>query len=298
MGQRVLNINSGWMTFDMIVCMPTYSKKNLPTLLQGSLSREYSQTRGELFTPARSGRTHPSSVPREKVYLIYFLISKKKGGWRPILNLCHINCFIRKLRFHMVTLAAIIPSLEKGMWFRALNMKDAYFHVDIHPAHRCFLRFMVGSHHFQYKVFPFRIVTTPKSLYQDILGTGSPCQMMCLIVFPYFNDWLPVAKSDQEAYVSTSMMLHLLSSLGVIINAEKYVLTSRQSLDFTRATLNSITTSVPAQEQVPDHEQYHSSRHKQPSGISQDMSFSLKSYVLVHRHHPILKTPPSLPSNL
>lgn len=32
----------------------------------------------------------------------------------------------------MVTFPLIIPSLSQGAWFTALNMKDAYFHIDIH----------------------------------------------------------------------------------------------------------------------------------------------------------------------
>lgn len=62
----------------------------------------------------------------------------------------------------MVMLAMIIPSFEKGTWFMAVNMKNTYFHIDIHPVHRHFLRFTVGTHHFQYRVLPFRIATTPR----------------------------------------------------------------------------------------------------------------------------------------
>lgn len=55
-------------------------------------------------------------------YSIYFLIPEKKGGRRLILDLRLFSHFIRKPKFRMATLAAIIPSLEKGMW--ALNMQD------------------------------------------------------------------------------------------------------------------------------------------------------------------------------
>uniref|UniRef100_A0A674JEF9 Sec1 family domain containing 2 n=1 Tax=Terrapene triunguis TaxID=2587831 RepID=A0A674JEF9_9SAUR len=36
---------------------------------------------------------------------------------------------------------------QPNIWFTSLNMKDTYFHMDIHPTHRKFLRFMVDPNH-------------------------------------------------------------------------------------------------------------------------------------------------------
>lgn len=77
------------------------------------------------------------------------IFPKKKGGWRPILALCQHNILVCKLKFCMVTLASIIPSLEKGTQFTALSR---YFHVDIHTSRRRSLRFVVGPHHYRYKM--------------------------------------------------------------------------------------------------------------------------------------------------
>lgn len=41
-------------------------------------------------------------------------------------------------------------------------MKDAYFHIDISPAHRHFLRFIVDSNHFQYRALTFRTAIAPR----------------------------------------------------------------------------------------------------------------------------------------
>lgn len=82
------------------------------------------------------------------------------NGRCPILNLQQRNTLIRKSKFHMVTLASIIPSLPHGAWFVALGM-DAYFHIDIHPAHQKFLHFQLGHHHYPFQVLPFIIATGP-----------------------------------------------------------------------------------------------------------------------------------------
>lgn len=55
--------------------------------------------------------------------------------------------FIQNLKFHMISLASIIISLEEDKWFTALDVKDAYFHIDIHPVHRSFLGFLFDHDH-------------------------------------------------------------------------------------------------------------------------------------------------------
>lgn len=123
----------------------------------------------------------------------------------------------------------------------ALDMNDTYFHVDIHPTSRHFLRVMVGSNHYQYWVFPFGIVTAPRAFTKIFSIVAAHVKHPGFIVFPCFDDLLPVTKSRQEAYASTSIALCLPSSLGVSVDTEKSVLTPTQSLDFSGATLNSIT---------------------------------------------------------
>lgn len=139
----------------------------------------------------------------------------------------------------MVMLAMLIPSLEKGMWFTSLDKKDTYFHIDIHPAHRRFLRFIMGTHHFRYRVLPFgiatRVFTKVFSIVVDHIRYYDD------LVFPYLDNWLLVSRFSQEAHTSTSILLSLLSSLRVSVNFEKSILHHTQSLDVIGATINSVT---------------------------------------------------------
>lgn len=120
-------------------------------------------------------------------------------------------------------------------------MKDVYFYIDVHPAHRCFLRFMVGCNHFQCRVLPFGIVITPRVFIKIFTVIAAHVRCCGLIIFPYLDDWLLVAKSHWEAYVLISLMLHILSSLEVSINTENICSHPMQSLNFIGATLNSVT---------------------------------------------------------
>lgn len=66
-----------------------------------------------------------------KFYSTYFLVPEKSGGdW---LAYEAIEMTMVEDQFRMVTLAAIVPSLERGMWFMVLDMQDACFHMDVYP---------------------------------------------------------------------------------------------------------------------------------------------------------------------
>lgn len=100
-----------------------------PHPLQGSFSQHLlNQQINHLFS---IGAIEPVPVYLRSrgSYSCYFL--KKKGGWRPILDLRMLNKFIKAEKFKMVMLSTIIPALEKEDWFSALDLQDAYFsHLD------------------------------------------------------------------------------------------------------------------------------------------------------------------------
>ena len=63
-----------------------------------------------------------------------FVIPKKMGDLRIILNLKKINVFILIQHFRMETLNVIIPTLRAQDWAVSLDLKDAYLHVPVHPS--------------------------------------------------------------------------------------------------------------------------------------------------------------------
>ncbi|KAL0195045.1 hypothetical protein M9458_008617, partial [Cirrhinus mrigala] len=88
-------------------------------------------------------------------YSPYFIIPKKNGGLRSILDLCVLNRSLLKMPFKMLTLKRIISCIRHQDWFTAIDLKDAYFQVSILPRHKPFLRFAYEGRAYQYKVLPF-----------------------------------------------------------------------------------------------------------------------------------------------
>ena len=50
-----------------------------------------------------------------------------------------------------------------GDWFISLDLKDAYFQIQINPLHRPFLRFAFEGQVYQYTVLPFGLSLAPRT---------------------------------------------------------------------------------------------------------------------------------------
>ncbi|XP_067398650.1 uncharacterized protein CCDC7 [Emydura macquarii macquarii] len=88
--------------------------------MQGSNSKEGDPSHEELLSQEMQSLLQMGTVQeihqleREGVLLLIFPNPRAKRGLCPILDLCHLNKYLKKLRFHMVSLASIIPSLDLG----------------------------------------------------------------------------------------------------------------------------------------------------------------------------------------
>ncbi len=78
----------------------------------------------------------PPAEMRQGFYSPYFIVPKKGGGLRPILDLRVLNRALHKLPFKsclhklpLLTHRRMIKCIQPQDWFAAIDLKDAYFHV-------------------------------------------------------------------------------------------------------------------------------------------------------------------------
>ncbi len=105
-------------------------------------------------SPAGKGcdRAGPSSRYEVRVLQPLFIVPKKGGWLRPILDLRVLNRALHKLPFRILTQKRIFGCVRPRDWFAAIDLKDAYFHVSILPHLRPFLWFAFEGRAYQYKV--------------------------------------------------------------------------------------------------------------------------------------------------
>ncbi|KAL0194816.1 hypothetical protein M9458_008388, partial [Cirrhinus mrigala] len=96
-------------------------------------------------------------------YSRYFIVPKKDGGLRPIIDLRRLNRSVMRLKFKMLTVKQVVSQIRSEDWFVTIDLKDAYFHVSILPQHRKFLRFAFRGEVYQYRVLPFGLALSPRT---------------------------------------------------------------------------------------------------------------------------------------
>ncbi len=78
----------------------------------------------------------PPSELESVFYSRYFVVPKRDGGLRPILDLRSINRALCKRPYRTITLKQILAQIRPGDWFASVDLKDAHFHIQIAPHDR------------------------------------------------------------------------------------------------------------------------------------------------------------------
>ncbi|KAL0147753.1 hypothetical protein M9458_056929, partial [Cirrhinus mrigala] len=137
----------------------------------------------------------PPAEMKSGFYSPYFIVPKKSGGLRPILDLRVLNRSLLRLPFKMLTSKRILSCVRHQDWFAAIDLKDAYFHVSILPRHRPFLRFAFEGRAYQYKVLPFGLSLSPRVFTKVAEGALNPLWRKGIRILNYLDDWLIMAHS-------------------------------------------------------------------------------------------------------
>ena len=166
-------------------------------------------------------------------YSHLFLVPKKDGRWRPIIDLSKLNTFIRCPTFRMETMASVTQALQEGEWTTSIDLKDAYFHVPIHPRSRRYLRFRMDEHTWQFRALPFGLNTAPRVFTRLISVVAAELRKTHgVVLHTYLDDWLIRAQSASQATQATLHVVGLCASLGLQLNLDKSDLVPRQRFSF------------------------------------------------------------------
>ncbi|KAL0179586.1 hypothetical protein M9458_025028, partial [Cirrhinus mrigala] len=188
--------------------------------------------------------TVPSAEMKKGFYSPYFIVPKKGGGLRPILDLRVLNRALLKLPFKMLTLKHILTCVRVQEWFVAIDLKDAYFQVSILPKHRPFLRFAFEGRAYQYKVLPFGLSLSPRVFTKVAEAALSPLRERGIRILNYLDDWLILAHSWDLVCAHRDMVLNHLAQLGLRVNWEKSKLSPAQRISFLGVELDSVSMSA------------------------------------------------------
>ncbi len=178
----------------------------------------------------------PQSEVERGFFSRYFLVPKRDGGLRPILDLRRLNLSLYKGKYKMLTMRTIMSQVQEGDWFVTIDLEDAYFHIQVVHRHRRFLRFAFGGKAYQYKVLPFGLALAPRTFTKCMDAALAPLRLQGIRVLNYLDDWLILAHSRELVSRHRDIVLGHIHSLGLRMNAKKSVLLPSQRTVFTRSS--------------------------------------------------------------
>ncbi len=182
----------------------------------------------------------PQSDIEQGFFSRYFLVPKRDGGLRPILDLRRLNLSLYKGKFKMLTMKTIMSQIQGGDWFVTIDLKDAYFHIQVVQRHRKFLRFAFGGKAYQYKVLPFGLALARRMFTKCMDAALARLRFQGIRVLNYLEDWLILAHSRESVSHHRDIVLRHIHSLGLRMNAKKSVLFPSQRTVFLGVHLDSV----------------------------------------------------------
>ena len=103
-----------------------------------------------------------------------FLVEKKDGGRRPVINLKGLNQFVRVEHFKMEGLHLLPDLLQSGDWMVKMDLKDAYLQVPINPCHQPLLSFQWKEKVLYVHVPTLRPLCSTKGIHQTTKTSSRP----------------------------------------------------------------------------------------------------------------------------
>ena len=176
-----------------------------------------------------------------------FLVPKKNGGWRLVVDLRWLNSHCVKQSVQYETLKSLRRFAMRNAWMVSFDLQDGYYHLAIKEEDRQYFTFCIGGECFRCVGLPFGWTASPRiftKLMRPVVQAlrnmapaaadgrcrGKKRRRHALRVLPYLDDFLLIAHSVSAAALASAAGRMLLARLGLSWNDSKCVWTPTQRL--------------------------------------------------------------------
>uniref|UniRef100_A0AC35GGF3 Reverse transcriptase domain-containing protein n=1 Tax=Panagrolaimus sp. PS1159 TaxID=55785 RepID=A0AC35GGF3_9BILA len=181
-----------------------------------------------------------------------FLVPKKDGSQRPVINLKKLNRKMRVKHFKMESIMLVKDLVTPGSFMAKIDMKDAYFGIPIKKKMRKYLTFRVGRKCYAFKALPFGLATAPRVYTKVIRPIAAFLRARGIKLIVYLDDWLFIADTAEQLRDDLRKAQDLFKALGLMVNEEKSAKEPVQRIEFLGLTVDSrrMRFEVPAEKQA------------------------------------------------
>lgn len=161
-----------------------------------------------------------------------FIVPKKSGEYRMILNLKNLNQFVEYHHFKMETFESALKLVKPDMYFASTDIRHGYYSVPIAEEDQVKLRFTFKGKIYQYKVLPNGISCAPKQFTKLMKPVYAALRRLGHKNSGYIDDSLLMGDTYMECTDNIFDTVHLMTSLGFMIHKKKSVLIPTRKITF------------------------------------------------------------------
>ncbi|KAK6054839.1 reverse transcriptase [Cooperia oncophora] len=161
-----------------------------------------------------------------------FGIPKKDGSTRPIINLRPLNAYLDIPHFKMDNLHTVADVAFKGDFCAKIDMRDAYFAINISIEHRNYLAFWWDPDSVQIHLLTIRVGNGPYVYTKLMRVVAAHFRARGIRVINYLDDWAFFADTESECRQQVAYAIQFFEYLGLSINLPKSRLIPCQEFEF------------------------------------------------------------------
>ena len=176
-----------------------------------------------------------SEEDSESFFSQMFLVPKKNGRQRPVINLKRLNQSVKTEHFKMEGIHMLKDLLRAGDWMAKIDLKDVYFMIPTSQEDRDFLKFQWKDQMYKFNCFPFGLSSVPKTT-RPVVAALREIGLHLII---YIDNILLMAETKSLFNYHVTAVVYLLENLGFVINHPKSDLHPSQEIEFLGFTVNS-----------------------------------------------------------
>lgn len=167
-----------------------------------------------------------------------FMIPKKEGGWRVIIDLRYVNQFQRPGRFKMEGIEQVKEVVRRGDFLVKGDLKHAFHHIPIREEHQKYLGFEVEGTFYVYRTLPMGSSSSPMILTKILRPVIRYIRDVLRVrIVWYVDDFLILGSTKEEAENNLQRVITLLQGLGWSINVGKTIFTAARKIEFLGFTI-------------------------------------------------------------
>lgn len=128
-----------------------------------------------------------------------FLRPKKNGEFRMILNFKKFNENVKYYHFKMDTFESAIQLITKGTFVASVDLRHAYYSVNMAPEHQIFFKIYVGNNIYQYTCLPNGLACAPRFFLTKLMKpVYAKLRSLGLFTVCYIDDSLLCGDTKRE----------------------------------------------------------------------------------------------------